>query len=99
MYDILFGSETVVWCVSMVILFIDVIIIRRRYRDLFQRVRIASDQVFYLCSIIGTIASLFGIVVIFTSPWTNSLSPGQWHICIPGITVPSLLLPLLASYT
>jgi amino acid transporter len=98
MYDILFGSETVVWCVSMVILFIDVIIIRRRYRDLFQRIRIVSDQVFYLCSIIGTIASLFGIVVIFTSPWTNSLSPGQWDIWIAGITAASLLVAVVGFY-
>jgi len=97
-YDILFASETVVWCVSMVILFIDVIIILRRYRDLSQRIRIAPDQVFYLCSIIGTIASLFGIAVIFTSPWTNSLSTGQWDTWITGITVVSLLVAVVGFF-
>src|SRR5260370_12670419 len=35
MYNILLASATVVWCVSMTILFVVVIIIRRRYRDLF----------------------------------------------------------------
>ena len=103
MYDILFGSETVVWCVSMAILFIDVIIIRRRYRDLFQRIRIAPDWVFYLCSIIGTIASLFGITVIFTNPWTNSaqqtlLTTEQWDIWIAGITAASLLVAVVGFY-
>src|SRR6266851_5516577 len=103
MYEILFGSETVVWCVSMVILFIDVIIIRRRYRDLFQRIRFVPVWVFYLCSIIGTIASLFGIVVIFTWPWTNSaelkpLTTGQWDIWIAGITAASLLVAVVGFY-
>jgi glutamate:GABA antiporter len=97
-YDILFASETIVWCVSMVILFIDVIIIRRHYRDLFQRIRIAPVWVFYLCSIIGTIASLFGIAVIFTFPWTNSLSTGQWDTWITGITVVSLLVAVVGFF-
>ncbi len=98
MYNILVASVTVVWCVSMTILFVEVIIIRRRYRDLFQRIRIAPDQVFYLCSIIGTIASLFGIVVIFTNPWTNSLTTGQWDIWIAGITAASLLVAIVGFY-
>src|SRR5260221_7943450 len=98
MYDILFGSETVVWCVSMVILFIDVIIIRRRYRDLFQRIRFVPVWVLYLCSIIGTIASLLGITVIFTNPWTNSLSPRLWDIWIAGITAASLLVAVVGFY-
>ncbi len=99
-FNILEASITVVWCISMSILFVDVIIIRRRYRDLFQRIRIAPDWVFYLCSIIGTIASLFGITVNFTSPWTNSLSltTGQWDIWIASITAASLLVAVVGFY-
>jgi hypothetical protein len=97
------ASVTVVWCVSMAILFIDVIIIRRRYRDLFQRIRLAPDWVFYHCSIIGIIASFFGVTVIFTSPWTNSaqqtpLTTGQWDIWIAGITAASLLVAVVGFY-
>src|SRR5437868_1593071 len=40
-YDILQAAVTVIWCVSMVLLFIDVIIIRYKYHDVFQRIRFA----------------------------------------------------------
>ncbi len=98
MYNILLASATVVWCVSMTILFVDVIIIRRRYRDLFQCIRLAPVWVFYLCSIIGSIASLFGITVIFTFPWTNSLTTGQWDIWIASIAAASLLVAVVGFY-
>ena len=100
-YSILMASVTVVWCVSMTFLFIDVIIIRRRHRDLFQRIRLAPVWVFYLCSVVGTIASIFGIVVIFTSPWTNFFSARrwwQWDIWIVGITAASLLVAVVSFY-
>jgi amino acid transporter len=100
MYNILVASVTVVWCVSMVFLFIDVIFIRRRYGDLFQRKRIAPIWVFYLCSIIGAIASIIGVGVIFISPWTNSpqqtpLTTVQWDIWIASITVASLIVAVI----
>jgi len=101
MYNILVASVTVVWCVSMTILFVEVIIIRRRYRALFQRIRLAPVWVFYLCSVVGTIASIFGIVVIFTSPWTNFFSARrwwQWDIWIVGITAASLLVAVVSFY-
>src|SRR5260370_15002036 len=98
MYNILLASATVVWCVSMTILFVDVIIIRRRYRDLFQCIRLAPVWVFYLCSIIGSISSLFGITVIFTFPWTNSLTTGQWAIWIASIAAASLLVSVVGFY-
>ena len=102
-YSILIASVTVVWCVSMIILFIDVIIIRRHYRDLFQRIRLAPDWVFYLCSITGTIASGAAITVIFTSPWTNSsqqtpLTTAQWDAWITGIAVASLFVAVAGFY-
>ncbi len=99
-YSILLASVTVVWCVSMSMLFVDVIIIRRRYRDLFQRIRIAPDWVFTLCSIVGTISNGAGIVFIFTSPWTNSLSltTGQWDICIASFVAASLLVAVVGFY-
>lgn len=104
MYNILVASVTIVWCVSTSMLFVDVIIIRHRYRDLFQRIRLAPGWVFYLCSVIGTIASLFGITVIFTSPWTNSayqkplLTTGQWDIWIASIAAASLLVAVVGFY-
>src|SRR5207248_10730584 len=59
-YNILQAAVTVIWCISMVILFVDVIIIRRRYHETFMRARLAPDWVFYLCSALGLIASAVG---------------------------------------
>lgn len=100
MYNILLASATVVWCVSMIILFVDVIIIRRHYRELFQRIRLAPGWVFYLCSIIGTIATLFGVTVIFTNPWvgSNIIHTDQWDTWIASITAASMLVAVVGFY-
>src|SRR5207302_6273974 len=91
-YDILQAAVTVIWCVSMVILFVDVIIIRYKYHETFTRTRLAPDWVFYLCSVLGLIASGFGVYVIFTGPWTPLLSSPVWVLWIGGIAVLSLII-------
>jgi amino acid transporter len=91
-YDILQAAVTVIWCVSMVILFIDVIIIRYKYHETFQRIRLAPDWVFYLCSLLGLVASGVGVYVTFTGPWTPLISYGSWVLWIGGIGVLSLII-------
>ncbi len=97
-YDILQAAVTVIWCVSMVILFIDVIIIRYKYHEDFIRARLAPDWVFYLCSALGLIASAFGVFVIFTGPWTGLLSQGTWDMWIGGIAILSLLVAVIVFF-
>jgi amino acid transporter len=97
-YDILQASVTVIWCVSMVILFIDVIIIRKKYHDAFSRFRLAPDWVFYLCSAFGLIASAVGVYVTFTEPWTSLVSSPQWVLWIGGIGVLSLIVGILLFF-
>lgn len=91
-YSILQAAVTVIWCVSMVILFVDVIIIRYKYRDAFTRIRLAPDWVFYLCSVLGLIASAAGVIVTFTNPWVTQLKAAQWDLWIGGIAVLSLIV-------
>ncbi|MBV9230472.1 MAG: amino acid permease, partial [Chloroflexi bacterium] len=91
-YDILQAAVTVIWCVSMVILFIDVIIIRYKYDEVFSRRRLAPTWVFYLCSIVGLFAAGFGVYVTFTGPWTPLLSGGVWISWIGGIAILSLIV-------
>lgn len=95
-YNILQAAVTVIWCISMVILFVDVIIIRFRYHEAFTRARLAPDWVFYLCSTLGLLASAFGVAVIFISPWIPSLmNTAQWDLWIGGIGVLSLIIGAL----
>lgn len=103
MYNILMASVVVIWCTSMLILFIDILIIRYRYHSLFRAIRLIPGWLLSLCSIIGGLASVFGIYVIFTSPWTNSarhifLSTREWDSWIIGITLASLFVAVVGFF-
>jgi amino acid transporter len=91
-YDILQAAVTIIWCVSMVMLFIDVIIIRYKYQDVFNRIRLAPVWAFYVCAVVGLFATGFGVYVTFTNPWTGLLSKSEWDLWIGGIGVISLLI-------
>ncbi len=97
-YDILQAAVTVIWCVSMVILFVDVIIIRYKYHESFTRTRLAPDWVFYLCSAFGLIASAVGVYVTFTGPWTGLLSESVWVTWIGSIAVLSLVIAVVLFF-
>jgi len=98
-YNILQAAITVIWCVSMVILFVDVIIIRSKYHEAFTRTRLAPDWVFYLCSAVGLIASAVGVIVIFFAPWVPSLlNTSQWDVWIASIAIISLIIGALVFF-
>ncbi len=98
-YNVLQAAVTVIWCVSMVILFIDVIIIRFKYRDTFSRIQLAPDWVFYLCAAFGLLASAFGIYVVFTASWVSSLlATNNWDLWIGGIAIVSLIVGVIVFF-
>ena len=97
-YDILQAAVTVIWCVSMVLLFVDVIIIRRKYSQRFETQQLAPSWVFYLCSTLGIIASAVGVYVIFTGPWTPLMSNGQWVVWIGTIGILSLIIGVVLYF-
>lgn len=97
-YDVLQAAITVIWCLSMVILFVDVIIIRSKYHATFTRIRLAPVWVFYLCAIVGVFSTGYGVYVTFTNPWTILLTEQQWWLWIGGIDVLSLLVGVLLFF-
>ncbi len=99
-YWMLQAAVTVIWCISMVILFVDVIIIRSKYRDTFSRIQLAPDWVFYLCAVVGLIASAVGVIVIFTAPWTTTgdINTQQWIVLIVGIAVISVAVGVILFF-
>jgi glutamate:GABA antiporter len=93
MYYILFAAITVIWCFSMIFLFIDIIVIRYKYHEAFSGARLAPDWVFYLYSVVGLLASGVGLYATVTAPWVPSLiDVVGWDIWIGAITVVSLLV-------
>jgi glutamate:GABA antiporter len=108
-YDVLQAAVTVIWCVSMVVLFIDVLIILRRYAAQFEARRLANPAVFWVCSVIGALASLIGIVSTLSGSWTPlisndagtvsvlsaKISYGTWFWWVGGIAVASMVVGAL----
>jgi lipid-A-disaccharide synthase-like uncharacterized protein len=108
-YDVLQAAVTVIWCISIVVLFVDILIILRRYQAQFQARRIAHPAVFWACSIIGGLGSLVGIIATLSGSWTPLISNnagsfsiagavvsyGAWFWWVAGITVVSLIVAVL----
>jgi len=104
-YDVLQAAVTVIWCISMVILFIDVVIIIRRFSGAFESTRLAHPGVFYLSSLLGGIAALVGIIATLSGAWTPlipndsgsvsilgaTIAYGAWFYWIAGIAIVSLI--------
>jgi amino acid transporter len=103
-YDVLQAAVTVIWCLSMVVLFVDVVIIIRRFSGAFEATRLAHPGVFYLCSLLGGIAAFIGIVATLSGSWTPlipndggsltilgaTIAYGAWFYWIAGIALMSL---------
>ncbi|MGZ4505333.1 MAG: APC family permease [Nocardioidaceae bacterium] len=83
-YDVLQAAVTVIWCVSMVILFIDVVIIIRRFLPRYQATRLAHPVVFYVCAAFGGLATLIGIIATLSGSWTPLISNSQGELTIGG---------------
>ncbi|HEX6472427.1 MAG TPA: APC family permease [Streptosporangiaceae bacterium] len=108
-YNVLQASVTVIWCLSIVVLFVDVLIILRRYRDRFTARRLAHPAVFWAASIVGSVASLVGIVSTLSGSWTPlisndagtvkvlgaEISYGTWFWWVGGIALASLVVGAL----
>jgi signal transduction histidine kinase len=100
-FFVLEAATTVIWCISMVVLFLDLPILLYRFRELLAKKRdqlIAPRWVLYLCSIVGGIASLVGIWATLSSSWDSTLiSDNQWGIIIGIVVFFSLVIGLLGS--
>ncbi len=105
-YIALQAAVTVIWCLSMVILFIDVLIIRSKYPAEFKREQLAPAGVFVVASIAGAVASAVGILVTLTGGWvfTGQLSGswnsaiidnGPWILIVGGVGVASLAVAVV----
>jgi len=89
------AAVTVIWCISMVLLFADIFLVKRAFPEKFDEVRAAHPYVLYACGVIGMLASAFGAYVTFRSPWTSLFSVGHWRIWLAVLCGVSVLAALL----
>lgn len=74
------AGVTVIWCLSMVLLFTDIFLVKRAFPEKFAEVRAAHPYLLYASGVIGILASAFGTYVTFRSPWTPLFSSGSWRL-------------------
>jgi len=88
----------VIWCISMVLLFFDIFLVKRAFPALFEEVRSSHPAVLYVCGVVGICASAFGAYVTFRSPWTPLFTVGDWRLWL-GILVGVSALAAIAIYS
>jgi glutamate:GABA antiporter len=100
-YNVSQATTTVIWCISMVILFMDLPVLLIRFRTLFIKKRdqlLAPTWILYLCALIGGAASLLGIWTTLTQSWNSQLiSNSDWLQFVGISTVVCLAVGLLGS--
>jgi amino acid transporter len=95
-YIVLQAAVTVIWCLSMIILFVDVLIIRSKYPTEFKREQLVPVGVFVTASVAGAIASFVGIWVTLTGSWNSQLiANGPWLLIVGGVAVVSLIVAVV----
>jgi amino acid transporter len=89
------AAVTVIWCLSMILLFADIFLVKRAFPAKFEEVRTTHPYVLYGSGAIGMLASAFGAYVVFRSPWTSLFTIGHWRIWLAvlcGVSVAAALL-------
>src|SRR6266496_2285804 len=89
------AAVTVIWCISMVLLFADIFLVKRAFPERFDEVRAAHPYLLYASGVIGMLASAFGAYVVFRSPWTSLFSVGHWRVWLAVLCGVSVLAALL----
>ena len=100
-YNVSQATITVIWCISMIILFLDLPLLLHRFRKLLvKRPEQLNAPVWllYLCSGVGGVASLLGIWTTLSLSWDSMLIPNeQWTIIVGVATLVCLLIGLIGS--
>src|SRR5438132_560530 len=105
-YIALQAAVTVIWCLSMVFLFTDVLVIRSKYPEEFKREQLVPVGVFWAASIAGAIASAVGVLVTLTGGWLftghlqGSWNPavidnGPWILIVGSVGIASLAVAVV----
>jgi glutamate:GABA antiporter len=85
------AAVTVIWCISMVLLFADIFLVKQAFPEKFEEVRVAHPYLLAASGVVGMLASAFGAYVTFRSPWTSLFSPMHWRIWLAVLCGVSVL--------
>ena len=92
------AAVTVIWCISMVLLFADIYLVKRAFPEKFEEVRVAPTPVLFACGLVGIGASILGAVVTFKTPWVTQWTTHSWRVWL-AILVGVSALVAIAIYS
>src|SRR5919205_2594626 len=89
------AAVTGIWCISMVLLFADIFLVKRAFPQRFDEVRVAHPTLLFASGVIGMLASAFGAYVTFRSPWTSLFTVHNWRVWLAVLAGVSALAAVL----
>jgi amino acid transporter len=90
------AAVTVIWCLSMVLLFADIFLVKRAYPEKFENVRVSNTRVLFACGIVGIASSIVGAIVTFKDPWNPEIfTVGSWRLWLAIVAGVSTLLAIV----
>ena len=84
-----------IWCLSMILLFLDVFLVRKWFAARFEEVRTTSVGLLNLSGVVGAIASAIGAYVVFTAPFGPQFGVTEWRVWVGILTGGSALVAVL----
>jgi glutamate:GABA antiporter len=100
-YDVTQAAATLIWCISMLLMFLDLPVLLLRLRARAERLRgrlVAPLWLLYLCCALGGATSLLGILTTLSASWDITLlSNGEWTLSVGGLTLVCLVIGLVSS--
>jgi amino acid transporter len=103
-YLIFQAAVTVIWCLSMILLFADVFLVKRAFPAKFNEVRVAHPYLLYASGVVGIAASIVGAVVTFKTPWNAAIFSNTtwrlWLALVAGISaLAAVAIYAISEYT
>jgi glutamate:GABA antiporter len=96
-YLALIAAITVIWCASMVILFLDIFFVRRWFPEKFEQVRLVPRWVLNVSGVVGLGASLFGGLVLFDKFFAPAglFTLTEWRVWLASLSIGSALVGVI----
>jgi glutamate:GABA antiporter len=95
-YLVFQAAVTVIWCLSMVLLFGDVFLVRRAFPTRFEEVRVSRTGLLFGSGVVGIASSALGVWVTFKSPWNPAIfTTTAWRESLLFVAVVSLVTAIV----
>jgi glutamate:GABA antiporter len=95
-YLVVQAAVVVIWCLSMVLLFADVFLVRRSFPDKFEEVRVSRAGLLMVSAVVGIFSSVMGMWVTFKSPWsTEVFTTNGWRESLGLVAIVSVAMAVI----